>query len=183
MPLFLFGLAAARRAVYHTRMVKRLRELVDALERGRRFITHDIWHIGRPGEEIPSGFIIKQLRVAFLLMQGLVKDDLMVRAAALTFVTVLSLVPLLVVLLMVIQTLDLERDISTFISDQLFQRVAQHEGLPPPGSSPVTTPDAVNGSVDGFQDPVHWLIEKAQQGAHPKTLGVTGLVFVVTCVF
>ena len=32
----------------------------DAMTRGRRFLAHDIWRIGMPGEQIPDGFIIAQ---------------------------------------------------------------------------------------------------------------------------
>lgn len=91
----------------------------DSLERGRRFVTHDVWYIGRPGEQIPHGFIIKQVRVVILLMQNLLQGALLLRAAALTFTTTLSIVPFLAIIFFVIQELNLGADISNFVVSML----------------------------------------------------------------
>ena len=81
-------------------------QLVDALDRGRRFVTHDIWHIGAPGERIPHGFIIKHVRVAILLARGVFRDDLVLRASALTFATILAIVPFLALTFFMIDAFD-----------------------------------------------------------------------------
>jgi membrane protein len=70
-------------------------QLRASVERGQRFITHDIWRIGAPGEEVPAGIIIKQIRAVILLARGLVEETLLLRASALTFATLLFLVPFL----------------------------------------------------------------------------------------
>ena len=66
-----------------------------ALDRGRRFVTRDVWRIGRPGEPLPRGFVIKQVRAFILLGRGVLEETLLIRAAALTFATLLFLVPFL----------------------------------------------------------------------------------------
>ena len=33
----------------------------------QRFALYDIWQIGTPGEKLPRGFFVKQIRVAILL--------------------------------------------------------------------------------------------------------------------
>ncbi|NIA14218.1 MAG: YihY family inner membrane protein [Nitrospiraceae bacterium] len=81
-------------------------QLIDALNRGRQFVTHDIWHIGAPGEKIPHGFIIKHVRVIILLARGVFRDDLVLRASALTFATILAIVPFLALTFFVIDTFD-----------------------------------------------------------------------------
>jgi len=90
-------------------------DLFDALERGRRFVTHDIWHIGQPGEPMPQGFIIRHIRVAILLVQGLIKDDLLLRASALTFATTLAIVPFMALMFFMIKTFNLGDTISELI--------------------------------------------------------------------
>ena len=75
-----------------------VQQLVDAVDRWRRFVTRDIWYIGRPGEAVPQGLIIKQIRVVILLVRNLIEDQLLLRAAALTFVTALAIVPFLMFL-------------------------------------------------------------------------------------
>ncbi len=90
-----------------------------ALERGKRFVTHDVWHLGAPGEEVPHGLIIKQTRVVILLMQNLVRDALTLRAAALTFATALGIVPFLAILFYVIQTFNVDGEITDYLTESL----------------------------------------------------------------
>ena len=101
------------------RIRQEIRRLFEGLERGRRFGRHDIWHIGRPGEEVPHGFIIKQVRVMILLVRSLVEDTLLLRAAALTFTAMLAAVPFLALMFFVIQALDLDREIPRLMDDFL----------------------------------------------------------------
>jgi membrane protein len=79
----------------------------EAIKRWEKFVSNDIWAIGTPGEEIPQGFFIQQIRVFILLATKIAGGTLMLRAAALTFATLLSIVPLFVVLIFVIQTFNL----------------------------------------------------------------------------
>ena len=113
-------------------MSEYLKRAWDAFERGRRFVTHDVWHIGLPGEEVPNGFIIKQVRVAILLVRSLMEDMLLLRASALTFTTILSLVPFLAVTFFVIQTFNLDAALfdlaRTRVEDAAKQVLSQEDG-------------------------------------------------------
>lgn len=101
------------------------KEALDALARGRRFVTRDVWRIGMPGEQIPHGFIIKNVRVAILLVRGVTEETLLLRAAALTFATILFLVPFLAFLFAFIQTFNLGDQVYKQMSDALDSRMAQ----------------------------------------------------------
>ncbi len=81
--------------------------IIEALSRGHRFVTRDIWDIGAPGEAPPSGVIIKQLRACILLLRGVTEETVMLRASALTFATILFLVPFLAFMFFLIQTFNL----------------------------------------------------------------------------
>lgn len=144
-------------------MVLRLKQWALSLREWRQFLSHDIWRVGRPGEKIPHGFLIKQVRVLILLVQQFVQDMLLVRAAALTFTTLLSLVPLLAVLVYVVKTLDLEAEVYKRIVGIIFSGVDIE-------------------AESGF-DPVGQLTQFAQEGASPKALGYMGMAFVVATVF
>lgn len=87
----------------------------DSIERGHRFIAHDVWRIGLPGEEVPHGLIIKQVRAVILLMRGLVEETLLLRASALTFATLLFLVPFFALMFSFIQTFNL--------GDQIYEKM------------------------------------------------------------
>ena len=98
-------------------MREQLQRLFDALARGRRFVTHDVWLLGREGEEVPYGFVVKQVRVVIILLQNMVQDALLLRAAALAYTTVLSLVPFIAVMYFVITQFNLTTEITGMIAD------------------------------------------------------------------
>ena len=59
------------------------------------FITVDIWRI--PLEELPKrkSFLYRQLRIILLAYRGFKEDRVQLRASALTYFTMLSIVPVL----------------------------------------------------------------------------------------
>jgi len=96
-----------------------IRQIWAALERGHRFVTHDVWQIGKPGEQIPHGLIIKHVRVAILLFRGIYEETLLLRASALTFATMLFIVPFLVFMFSFIQTFHLGDQVYSSLSRKL----------------------------------------------------------------
>lgn len=92
-------------------------------ERGWRFITHDVWYIGKPGETVPNGLIIKQIRAVVLLAQGLIEETLLLRASALTFATLLFLVPFFTMMFYLIQAFSLGDHIYERMDEQLYKAV------------------------------------------------------------
>ncbi len=125
------------------------RQNFEALARGRRFVTHDIWRIGRPGEEVHHGFIIKQIRVAILVVQGMVQDTLLLRAAALTFATTLALVPFLILMLLTFQAFELDKILYEHIITELVTYAKETNGHP--GNSP--DPESIeDGGIAPPQD-------------------------------
>jgi len=185
---------------------------MDALERGRQFVLHDVWRLGAPGEEVPHGFIIKQVRVAFLLVQNLVRDALTLRAAALTFATALGIVPFLALVFLVIQTFQVDEKIYAYLNEQIEARIDTPDGLPLPATesadgeptapAPEDSPalrqlkqgliallsqgvGQFEAEVDGvpLENPVKAIVDYAQRGAAPQTIGFAGLIFVIATVF
>jgi membrane protein len=63
--------------------------------RASRFLTHDVWHIDLGGVPTFRALFFRTARILFLAGRGFFKDQCLFRASALTFVTVLSMVPLL----------------------------------------------------------------------------------------
>jgi len=124
-------------------MRKLFQRIAGAVRRARRFAVYDIWQIGTPGEKLPRGFVIKQIRVAILLGSKLLDGMHMVRAAALTFATLLSIVPLLALLFFVIQKLDLGDQIYSYV-EQHVETIAERVA-PKPLPRPATVGDADAG--------------------------------------
>ena len=97
----------------------------EALRRGRQFVLYGVWQIGKPGEEIPRGFIIKQVRVAILLGSKLLDGMHMVRASALAFATILSIVPFLAVTFFIIEKGNLGENLYALVQERLERTVEQ----------------------------------------------------------
>ena len=182
-----------------------------ALDRGRRFVTRDVWRIGRPGEPLPRGFVIKQVRAFILLGRGLLEETLLIRAAALTFATLLFLVPFLSLLFFFIQTFSLGNWAYDVMDAKLTEAVGVIRGagvgLPEKAPEHPAAGNAENRDellkeeiigklfpgfmqergLDGrgrFENPVRMLVGLAEQSAsHPGALGVAGLLFLFSTVF
>ena len=106
-----------------------IRQLRESIERGQRFITHDVWRIGAPGEEVPAGLIIKQIRAVILLARGLIEETLLLRASALTFATLLFLVPFFAMMFYLIQTFNLGDHIYDKVDERLTRAVVTIRNL------------------------------------------------------
>jgi len=63
------------------------------ISRVRNFILTDIWRINSKNLSRPKAFFIKQLRIVFLALRGFYEDKCHLRASALTFYSLLSIVP------------------------------------------------------------------------------------------
>lgn len=110
-------------------IIEHIAQLRASIERGHRFITHDIWRIGAPGEEVPAGFIIKQIRAVILLVRGLIEETLLLRASALTFATLLFLVPFFAMMFYLIQTFNLGDHIYDKVDERLTRAVVSIRNL------------------------------------------------------
>ena len=75
------------------------------VERARKFLLHDLWRLDlRAGSFI--GFATRTLQLSIMVGEGFVKDQLLLRASALTYVTALSLIPLLAVAFSIVRLFD-----------------------------------------------------------------------------
>jgi membrane protein len=64
--------------------------------RARRFVLRDLWQLDLRPRSLQAS-AIRLLQLCVMVVRGFIRDDLLLRASALTYVTTLSLIPLLVV--------------------------------------------------------------------------------------
>jgi membrane protein len=92
------------------------------IARARRFILEDLWAHNlatlAPGRLLQT--LIRMLQFSVFAGRGLVDDQLLLRASALTYMTSLALIPILVLLLSIIEWLGLSRNLATLAVDRLF---------------------------------------------------------------
>ena len=68
-------------------------QYIEKLSKAENFIKSDIWRIRISSLPFGRSFLIKQLRVLILSIRGFDEDKCILRASALTFYTLLSIVP------------------------------------------------------------------------------------------
>lgn len=173
---------------YRTRMA-------EALRRGRRFVMHDVWHIGRPGEEIPRGVIPKHIRMIVLLAKHLWEDDLLLRASALTFATILSIVPFLAIMFFVIQTFNVGESIGNLLEPSLSAGVTAAPSESAERNRELwetliallfggfEQPENIAPDGRPLTNPVKMIMLYAERSSNPRTLTLAGIVFVLCAVF
>ncbi len=137
-------------------MMALVEKFLEALRRGHRFLTHDIWRIGVPGETPPHGVVIKQLRACILLLRGVTEETIMLRASALTFATILFIIPFLVFMFFIIQTFNLGDYAYNTLNEYIETRVAaavqllhERDQQQPPAPGELNPPAADPASPDG----------------------------------
>lgn len=111
------------------------KELIEALQRGHRFVTYDVWRIGKPGEQVPSGLLIKHIRVAILLFRGLMSDVLWLRTSSLAFATILAIVPFLAFVFFIMQTFDLAQSLTDVLEHSIHNYAERMGAVRDPGAT------------------------------------------------
>ncbi len=177
-----------------------------ALRRGHQFFTRDVWRVGQPGESVPTGYLIKNVRVVILLVQNLVKNALLLRASALAFTSMLALVPLMALMFFMIETFSLDKELYAYLA-----RALQLDQVEFPLETAETAPDGISGareeSADEFKrqvtefflrifpetesppgqpeyaNPIEKVMEYAQRGANPHAIRLVGVLFILSTVF
>ncbi|MCZ6599160.1 MAG: YihY/virulence factor BrkB family protein [Planctomycetota bacterium] len=133
-----------RRAILDRPLVKRAFD----------FVTHDVWMIEVAGVSRFRAFLVWLSRIVFLSVRGLREHKSMVQAAALTYYTVLSIVPVMAVSFAVVRGLDKYKEFRTQTVEPFLTRAfgeagteAQNarnalddliEGVEKTGSAPLT---------------------------------------------
>ena len=81
-------------------------------------LNHIIWHT--PLSEISRGktFILKQLRIIILAAKGFYNDKVQLRASALTFYSLLSIIPIVAIVFAIAKGFDVDNNIKVFIQEK-----------------------------------------------------------------
>ncbi len=81
------------------------------------FFSEDIWRIRLRGERRTKSFLIRNLRVLIVALRGFYEDKCQLRASALTFYTLLAIVPIVAMAFGVAQGFGFERTLEQKILD------------------------------------------------------------------
>ena len=93
-----------------------LRTLV---HRTRNFVDRDLWEMDAADQRWWRRFLLNQGQILILVVRGFFADGCMLRASALTFTTLLSLVPLLALMFSVLKGFGVQNELEPLLLDQL----------------------------------------------------------------
>jgi membrane protein len=80
------------------------------LGKARKYLTHDVWNTELSSISGVKRLAARLVRVAQLVIKGFREDDLPVHSAALTFITLIALVPLLAIVFSIMKGLGAAQD-------------------------------------------------------------------------
>ena len=94
-----------------------------AVNKIMHMLTHDIWRVSDNELSRPKALILKPIRILVLTFKGYVRDNCMPRASALTFYSLLSVVPMVALAFGIAKGFGLEQR----LEKQLYLRLAGQE--------------------------------------------------------
>jgi membrane protein len=101
----------------------------EIVDRARRFLLRDLWHMELEGGSIATA-PIRLLQFGYVVVEGFVRDELLLRASALTYMAALSLIPALVVVLAILKGLGVTEGLVAVGIDYLAIPGARETVLP-----------------------------------------------------
>jgi membrane protein len=82
------------------------------------FFEKDIWKISTVGKRPVFTFLVRQGRILFIAVRGFYKDKIQLRASALSFYTMLSIVPILAMFFAIAQGFGLDETLSSLLKEK-----------------------------------------------------------------
>ncbi|MDR3366256.1 MAG: YihY/virulence factor BrkB family protein [Prevotellaceae bacterium] len=76
-----------------------MKRLLEWYRQSVQLVTYDIWHIDKARVNTRDAMLIKLLKVIFIAVRGFFVDKISLRASALTFYTLIAIVPVLAMLI------------------------------------------------------------------------------------
>jgi len=139
-------------------MKKKISEIFRAIDRATHFVRVDIWRMPLKELSPRKTFLIKQLRIIILALRGVREDKVLLRAPALTFYSMFSVIPIVALAFGIAKGFGLE----IYVERQL------------------------EAALTGREEVYHWLMELTKsffqqtQGAAVAAVGLIILLYTVT---
>jgi len=90
----------------------------DWVDKARQFFGQDLWQRDLETKRV-SAAAIRLLQLAVMMVEGFVRDQLLVRASALTYITALAVIPLLAVALSILKALGVSENLAELAINNL----------------------------------------------------------------
>ena len=124
--------AAARARAFAARAAAWAAAARDRLRRAAVFATHDVWDIEVSALRGLRRFLVRTVRTVYLVARGFKRNEVALRASSLTFVTMLSIVPVLALALSLAKVATDGDDLRHYVKKQVHELVFASTALPMP---------------------------------------------------
>ncbi len=94
---------------------------VNRIQQLKNFFEKDIWKISIKDKHPVFSFLIKQGRILIIAVRGFYEDKIQLRASALSFYTLISIVPILALIFGIAQGFGLEEYLKTILSQKFYE--------------------------------------------------------------
>ena len=88
------------------------------VDRARHFLLHDLWSSELQPRSVTAA-ALRLLQFVIMVGQSFVKDRLLLRASALTYMALLSMIPLLAVALSILKAVGVSEDLASLAVDEI----------------------------------------------------------------
>ncbi len=89
------------------------------IDRVRKFFEKDIWDVSAKYKYPVLNFLVRQLRIFFIALKGFNRNRIQLRSSALSFYTMLSIVPILAMIFGVAKGFGLDQKLTVLITTRL----------------------------------------------------------------
>ncbi len=118
------------------------KRIEETLRRSRQFVVHDVWDIEPAGLSAPAAAGVRVLRILHLVVRGFREDQCPLHASALTYTSLMAIVPILALTLWLARGMGGEE----LLKNQVRQSVEEWTGA---FGRPISTARAVPGPENG----------------------------------
>ncbi|MDR2292245.1 MAG: YihY/virulence factor BrkB family protein [Prevotellaceae bacterium] len=97
----------------------------DFIKRSVKFVTRDIWYLTKEKPSRSDSFLTRQLKIIIIAIRSFIEDKITVRASALTYYTLMSLIPIAALIFAMAKGFNYENELRTF----LFENFSEQQDL------------------------------------------------------
>ena len=88
-------------------------------------MSRDIWHLANENPSADDSFLTRQLKIIIIAIRSFIDDKITVRASALTYYTLMSLIPILALIFAMAKGFNYEAELRAF----LFDNFSEHQDI------------------------------------------------------
>lgn len=132
----------------HSGIVRRLRARAG---RCWRFVVEDVWDVELSSVSLKRGLLVRMVRVVYLVIRGFREDECPLHASALTFSTLMAVVPVLVLSLSLVRVFGGDELAKQKLQGLVSEWTATFEGVPLFADGEDAEPDGMDAQGDAAE--------------------------------